>query len=351
MQMLMSAGTGDAATMERREFLRRAALVGVATASATWAARSPRALASHDSVPPLDVIGVVHDVAATSFGLLAVGAADDGPAAWTYRTGAQAWNRVASANDFPEGTSITTGVEFASDLFTAGSVTKHVATGRTITDENQNQVEVIEEHTTPAVFRSADSGNTWERVVSETSKAPAAFLAVSAVLANRLVVVGGLYPEVDVEEPHGLLALASSDGQSWREVSLNGVTPPSHGDASLFAHEAGEYALATSGFNTTKIYFYSSAENSWDEKPAPKSPDGYVSLVALGAADGEFLIAGVDQLDRARYWRGGSSGWREVPAPNGVLAGSKVTGFESYDEGLVAAGQSDGGKAYVREVE
>ena len=320
---------GSTRPLSRRAFVRSALLTSVAAAAT--AARPihemiARGATVADEVPPLAVHDPVVGVAARGGGLLAVGGHASAPRVWTVASDAHAWSAVAGDGAFPGSTSL---------LDVAAHATGFLATGWSETAEGPR----------PALFGSPD-GSAWEpATLPEVGHGVC--LAVAANDGGALA-VGTTFTEPDVREPVRSVAFVSDIGGAWSEVPLEGVDAPRHGAVTMVTATRAAFLLATVDVGGSRLYASSSASGPWRAIAAPKT-DQVVSFLATADTDAGVLLAGIDALDRPRFWTEGARGWRETPAPSGIPASSHVVAFARSPEALVAAG-SDTSGSFVEEV-
>ena len=172
-------------------------------------------------------------------------------------------------------------------------------------------------------------------------------LAVAANAAGA-VAVGTTFTEPDVREPVRSVAFVSDIGGAWSEVPLVGVDAPRHGAVTMVTATRAAFLLATVDVGGSRLYASSSASGPWRAIAAPKT-DQVVSFLAAADTDAGVLLAGIDALDRPRFWLEGTRGWRETAAPTGLPTSSHVVAFARSTEALVAAG-SDPSGSFVEEV-
>lgn len=348
--------------VDRREFLRRAAMVSVATAIAgsTYGRGRGSSALETNKIPPLDASGRVTGITGLPDRLIAVGHDPSGVAVWTYKFGDRSWSQSASDSSFPTETHLAGVAAADGRAYAAGSVSR-LLESRTVYrivgaqdqeghDAKVKPVVVPIHQTSPAVFSSRD-GENWERVLDGIPGIRGGVL--SAVAASdggkRITAVGSEHLEPDVEEGYGLVAVASLDGRVWERVQLKGVAPPRHGDISLLAQMGQKLFLATTGFQSTKLYVRSMIGGSWQQVAGPKVK-GPVSYVAAGTVTGSPYLAGVDHLDRARYWQATGSIWRETGPPGHFDPTARLSGMKRIGGSLIAIG-SRGSDALLEKVE
>ena len=116
----------------------------------------------------------------------------------------------------------------------------------------------------------------------------------------------------------------------------------------MLAAARGAFLLATTDVGGSALYAATSPSGPWRSVASPKS-DQVVSFVAAADTAAGVLLAGIDALDRPRYWLEGARGWRETSVPGGLVSSSHVVGFARTTEALVAAG-SDAAGSFVEEV-
>jgi hypothetical protein len=266
----------------------------------------------------------VTGVTAARGGLVAVGGESGRPVVWAWEAGG-AWRTVASSTSFPNGGTLSGVAASEGDL---------VAVGSWVADGVRR----------PAAFRSATGGSSWE-VVPATPEAAGTLTAV-AVAGGRVFAVGTRFAEREVGEPGDLIA-GFADADGWRAVEPAGMPRPRHGAATLLAGTAEGALVGITDVDGHRLYFGSPA-GPWRSIATP-SVAGSLSIVAAGAAGDRTILAGIDALDRARFWLGGSRGWRETGPPTGLPTGGKVRGFAEPGSDLVAAGVGPTA-AFVEEV-
>ncbi len=320
---------GSTRPLSRRAFVRGALLTSVAAAAA--AARPihetiARSATVADDVPPLAVHDPVVGVAARGPGLLAVGGHAAAPRVWSLAAGAQAWSAIAGDGAFPGSTSL---------LDVAAHTTGFLAAGWRETAEGPR----------PALF-AADDGTAWTPA-SLPEVGHGVCLAVAAKDGGALA-VGTTFSEPDVREPVRSVAFVSDIGGTWSEVPLAGVEAPRHGAITMVTATRAAFLLATVDVAGSRLYASSSASGPWRALAAPKT-DQVVSYLAAADTDAGVLLAGIDALDRPRFWLEGARGWRETTAPAGLPTSSHVVAFARSTEALVAAGSGTSG-SFVEEV-
>jgi hypothetical protein len=316
---------GSTRPLSRRAFVRGALLTTVAAAAA---ATRPIARGAEvaDELPPLSVHDPVVGVAARDGALLAVGGHTAAPRAWRLAPAASAWQPVAGDAAFPTATSLLDVAPHPMGFLAAGW--RETAAGPR-----------------PSLLTSSD-GTAWT-LASLPQVGHGVCLAVAAKDGAALA-VGTTFREASVREPERSVAFASEIGGSWSQVPLDGVAPPTHGAVTMLATARGAFLLATVDVTGSRLFTATSPSGPWRSVSVPKT-DQVVSYVAAADTDAGVLLAGIDALDRPRFWLEGSRGWRETTAPTGIAASSHVVGFARTPAALVAAG-SDPTGSFVEEV-
>jgi hypothetical protein len=320
---------GSTRPLSRRAFVRGALVTTVAAAAAAARPISEtiaRGAEVADELPPLAVHDPVVGVAARDRGLLAVGGHTGAPRAWSLAPQASAWQAVAGDAAFPATTSL---------LDVASHTTGFVAAGWRETAAGPR----------PSLLTSPD-GTAWT-LASLPEVGHGVCLTVAAKDGAALA-VGTTFREAGVREPQRPVAFVSDVGGSWSQVPLDGVTPPTHGAVTMLAAARGTFLLATVDVTGSRLFSATSPSGPWRSVAAPKA-DQVVSYVAAADTGAGVLLAGIDAVDRPRYWLEGARGWRETTAPSGIAALSHVVGFARTPAALVAAG-SDATGSFVEEV-
>ena len=320
---------GSIRPLSRRAFVRGALVTTVAAAAG--AARPihetiARGAAVADELPALSVHDPVVGVAARDGRLLAVGGHTAAPRAWALAREASAWQAVAGDGAFPAATSL---------LDVAASSTGFVAAGWRETSDGPR----------PSLLASGD-GTSWEPA-DVPPVGNGICLAVAAKQGTALA-VGSTFHEADVREPQRAVAFVSDIAGGWAEVPLDGLAAPTHGAVTMLATVRDAFLLATVDVAGSRLFASTSATGPWRGVATPKA-DQLVSLVAAADTSAGVLLAGIDALDRPRFWLDGARGWRETAAPAGIAAVSHVVGFARTPAALVAAG-SDAAGSFVEEV-
>jgi hypothetical protein len=319
---------GSARPLSRRAFVRGALLTSVAAAAtavrpiAETVARGQ----TTDEVPRLDVHDPVVGVASRADGLLAVGGHPAAPRAWRLAPDAAAWQTVAAENAFPETTSL---------LDVAAHTTGYVAAGWLETATGPR----------PSLLTSPDGVGWTPTPLPEIGHGVC--LAVAA-RDGAAMAIGTTFDEPDVREPVRQVAFVSDIGGAWSEVGLEGVAAPRHGAVTMLTAARGAFLLATVDVGGSALYASAAPSGPWRSVATPRSDQPVSFLAATDTAAG-VLLAGIDALDRPRYWIEGSRGWRETSSPSGLSTSSHVVGFTRTSQALVAAG-SDTAGSFVEEV-
>lgn len=320
---------GSTRQLSRRAFVRGAVLTTVAAAAATVrpvGAALARAGAPSGAVPRLDVPEPVAGVATRAGRLLAVGGHASSPKVWALPPGAGAWEAIAGPSSFPPATSL---------LDATGHDGGFLAAGWTESAEGP----------APSVFTSAD-GVAWE-----AGPLPGVDHGVALAVAAKdgtALAVGATFDEPGVREPVRAVAFASPAGGGWSRAPLDGVRLPDHGAVTMLTATGAGFLLATTDVAGSELYVAASVEGPWRSVRTPRSDDVVVFLAAA-ATDAGLLVAGLDVLDRPRFFLDGARGWREVGTPGEIASASHVNALTTSQGVLVAAGDDAAG-SFVEEV-
>lgn len=320
---------GSVRPLTRRAFVRGAVFASVAAAGvAVRPIRETLAAGAtvEGEVPRLAVHDPVTGVAARAGQLLAVGGHAGSPRAWTLPPGGAAWSDAAADDAFPEATSLQ-------------DVTAH-PTGFLAAGWRETPV-----GPRPSLF-SSDDGASWS-----TASLPEVGHGVCLGIASNegaVVAVGTTFAEADVREPARTIAFVSDIGGAWSEVPLDGVKHPQHGSTTMVAATRAAFLIATVDVTGSALYASATPNGPWRRVNAPRT-DETVSFLAAADTDAGVLLAGIDVLDRPRFWLEGVRGWRETAAPGDVDRAAHVIGLTLAGETLVAAG-SDPSGSFVEEV-
>ena len=319
---------GPSRQLSRRAFVRGALLTSVAAAAS--AVRPIHETIARgqttDEVPRLDVHDPVVGVAARPDGLLAVGGHAAAPRVWKLQDDAGAWQVVAAEGAFPETTSL---------MDVAAHTSGFVAAGWTETAYGPR----------PSLLTSSD-GAGWA-----SAPLPEVGHGVGLAVATKdggVVAAGATFDEPGVREPVRTVAFVSDIGGAWSEVPLDGVVVPRHGAVTMLTTARDAFLLATTDVTGSALFAATSPSGPWRAVATPRS-DQVVSFLAAADTSSGVLLAGIDALDRPRYWLEGARGWRETSAPAGLATSSHVVGFARTTDALVAAG-SDAAGSFVEEV-
>lgn len=314
---------GSTRQLSRRAFVRGAVLTTVAAAAATArpvGAALAQATAPSGAVPRLDVPEPVAGVATRAGRLLAVGGHAASPKVWALPPGAVAWEAIAGSSSFPPATSL---------LDATGHDDGFLAAGWTESAEGP----------APSVFTSVD-GVAWEAAPLPGVDHGVA-LAVAAKEGTALA-VGATFDEPGVREPVRTVAFAKASGGEWLRVPLDGVRLPDHGAVTMLMGTGSGFLLGTTDVAGSELYAAARAEGPWRSVRTPRS-DELVAFLAAAATDAGLLLAGLDVLDRPRFFLDGARGWREVGAPGAIAAASHVNALTTSQGALVAAGDDASG--------
>jgi hypothetical protein len=305
-------------------------------------------LAQGFEVPPLEAPGVVTGLAVHPHRLVAVAQSVDGPHVWEHVFGTAGWSEAAGPDAFPAGTMLLSATAFREGVAAVGGV-RHVFATRTVVDEQGNTIEEEIYKTDVAAFYSED-GSRWLRTLQSSPEAKGGVLNNVASIDRRLTLfaMGAAFPEPGVEQSYEMLSYQSRTGLEWREFPPEGVVSPRHGEVTVLAEIEDGFILATTGTDGAALYRSGPDGRSWRRQEVPLT-DGPISFVAAGPTGGQVLLAGIDHLDGARYWRGDGMNWTEVGPPKGFSAGANFTGLYAVQGGLVGTG-SEHERGFVREV-
>jgi hypothetical protein len=311
------------ARISRREFVRRAAMGAVAAASAGRVgggiARVARAsVADAGGIPTLAVEQPVAGVTAQDGRLVAVGGYPGDPRVWTHSIGAAGWQLDASGSAFPSVTGLRAVSSSAQDLIAAGW-----ASGRSGYE--------------PAIFRSPDGGR-WSQVDTGLGSMPGVFTAVTET-DGRVLAVGARFAEPEIGEPVAPIA-AVAEGASWAPIELEGFGPTPHGAVTLLASTPDGLMLAVTDVTGVSLYRSSGIRSTWLHVGAPRL-DGGGALVAAATVGDRVVLAGIDALDRSRFWLETPGGWREVRTSGPLPATARVMGLTHQASSLVAVEAGD----------
>ncbi len=334
------------AATDRREFLKRGLMVTVATVAASNRFGHLARAAQQATVPPLEVPGVVTGLAVQPHRVVAVAQSADGPHVWEHIFETSSWSEIADPGSFPEGTLLLSAASFREAVVAVGGV-RHVASRRTVVDEQGNSVDVEVIQTDVAAFYSED-GSRWIRVLDNPPDVKGGVLTAIAAVDRRmsLFALGGTFPEAGVQQSYEMLSFESRTGLDWRRFPPEGVVSPR--DVTVLAEVGDGFLLATTGIDGSAIYRSGADGRSWRKQQVPVS-DVPISFVAAGPSENQILLAGIDDLDRARYWLGDGRNWTEVRRPEGITADARFTGLYAVREALVGTG-SEHERGFVREV-
>lgn len=311
--------------LSRRAFVRGAALGTVAALAARpWTGGVARAGGSVGAFPALAVGDPVVGIAPFGGGLLAVGGRVGSARAWAAAPGAVAWRPTAGAEAFGVGTTLTA---------VGGRGPGAVAVGWAETGAGPRM----------AGF-ATDDGRGW-RALDLPQDGPGIACAVAS-LDGQTLVVGATFDEPGVREPVRAVGFASDDGVRWRPVE--GLPPLRHGSPTLLAAVDAGLLLGISGVAGVGLYLAETVAGPWRAVAAPGLDRPLALLAAAQLGDG-VLLAGLDGLDRARYWIGGPEGWRATAAPPPLGRADRVAGLAARRGAVVAAGWMTSG-SFVEEV-
>lgn len=328
--------TGPQACLSRREFVRRAAMGAMAAAAAGRIAGgvpgiAHAVVADGGGIPTLTVEHPVAGVTVAGDRLIAVGGRPGHPRIWSYSFGTGQWQLRAGGAAFPPGTDLMAVSRSGDGLIAAGLIADGESPGRSGPE--------------PALFGSAD-GNQWSQVETGFEQMPGAFTTV-AEMDGAILAVGARFAEPEVGEPVAPIA-ATSEGGPWTSIALDGLDPTRHGAVTLLARVPEGLLLATTDVTGMSLYMASGPRSSWRHVSAPRL-DGGGALVAAAGVGGRAVLAGIDALDRPRFWAGASRGWREVRASAALPATARVMGLTQRAGSLVAA-EAGEGASFVGEV-
>lgn len=323
--------TGPQACLSRREFVRRAAMGAMAAAAAGRIAGgvpgiAHAAVADGGGIPTLTVEHPVAGVTAAGDRLVAVGGRPGDARIWSCSFGTGQWQLHADGSAFPPGTGLRA-VSRSGDGLIAGGW----AAGPSGPE--------------PALFGSPD-GSRWSQVESGLEQVPGVFTAV-AEMDGTILAVGARFAEPDVGEPVAPIA-AASEGGPWSSITLDGLDPTPHGAVTLLAGVPEGLLLATTDVTGMSLYLSSGIRSSWRHVSVPRL-EGGGAIVAAAAVGSRAVLAGIDALDRPRFWAGASRGWREVRASAALPATARVMGLTQRAGSLVAA-EAGQGTSFVGEV-
>lgn len=331
----------DLVSLERREFLRRAAILALATSAnvPAFAHAFEGTLQGGGGIPPLQVPGSVVGIVSRPGQFIALVNGVEGPSLWVHTRGDQSWSNAATAANFPEGTRLG-GFSSLDGMLVAVGLLETALETVTVIDENGQSVEVHTHRSDPAIFVSTDVSS-WEQVLKETWDQGGLLGAVTPIRGGTgFLAVGSSFYAAEVEEPYGIIALHSADGRQWEKVSLPGFRRPSHGDISLLVGVEDDVLIGTTGFTTTKLYRANSAARTWQEISAPPS-EGPITYVAGAFLEGKLVVVTIDYLDRVAFWDWDGLTWSLISFPKGVSENARVAGFHRTNEGLLAYGSAE----------
>ena len=319
----------DGSILPRREFLRRSTIGAVALAAlgsgvAHGGSRSVLAELTADpsGAMPSQPIAAV---AVMGRSVVSVGGVRGAPSVWRRSGLDEPWFQVAGADAFPQGTALT-----------ALAVEGHraVAVGCSGPDHA----------TRPAIFSSRDL-RSW---TAETDLDLPFGVLTGVASSGGCLVVGARFAEPDVEEPVETIAYQRGVSGRWVPVAMPGVRPVRHGAVTLLAGIGDRLMLGLTDVQGLDLLTAPDVKGPWRSMGAP---DVGIPLapVAAAAVAGSTLLAGIDALDRARFWRRAGRSWIEVDPPSGVGASIKVHDLGRSGDALIVAG-SRGHRGFLREV-
>jgi hypothetical protein len=323
----MQQRADDGSLLPRREFLRRSTIGAVALAAlgsgvAHGGSRSVLAELTADpsGAMPSQPIAAV---AVMGRSVVSVGGVRGAPSVWRRSGLDEPWFQVAGADAFPQGTALT-----------ALAIEGHraVAVGCSGPDHA----------TRPAIFSSRDL-RSW--TIDTDRDLPPGVLTGVAFSGRRGLAVGARFAEPDVEEPIETIAYQRGGSGRWVPVAMPGVRPVRHGAVTLLAGIGDRLMLGLTDVEGLDLSTAPGVEGPWRSIGAPH----VVAPVAAAAVGGSTLLAGIDALDRARFWRRAGRSWIEVDPPSGIGASIKVHDLGRAGDALIVAG-SRGDQGFLREV-
>jgi hypothetical protein len=319
--------------------------VGAAAATALGAGRRKGSAATRGGIPTLEVAGQVAAVAWVPGRAIAVGSRDGQPAVWVHALGDSSWALAATAPSFPTGTVLTSAAGVGGSFIVAGHTRELSRVEVMVDDHTGRPVELPVYATVPAIFRSGD-GTAWRQVQRGAPDAElGSFGAVAVVEDVGAMAIGFRSMEAGVGGPYGLVAMASGDGRRWSPADLPDVVPPRHGTVTLLASIEGSGLLATRGIRETGLY--RASRGAW--RPLDPPADR-VTFKAATSAEGELLLAGVNDRARPRMWRGTGDDWREVDRLAGLPEGATVVDLARIGDSVVAVAHHEA-RSLVTEIE
>jgi hypothetical protein len=342
--------------LTRREFVRRAGLLGLASVAfgRSLAKRYALATEAGSDLPMLTEPGVVTALAARSGRVTAFLMGPAGMSVWGLSDGDLAWRLLADASALPPDATIAEAVALDSRTIAVGATHDHIEP-TTVVDLDGNPIENYVHLTKPLIVSSSDQGVTWDVLLNDALGAPgAALYCVEEFADGSLIAIGSEFPEIDVNEHVDFFALRSDDaGTSWNRIDLPGLAPVYHGQPLSMSRVGDSVLLVTLSLHWTDFYV-ATTPDSWTSirPPSPSmSPTSFLGAAAVGDS---WLVTGVDQSGRLAFWSGslrqGSSVWRPIPVPLPLAADSVVHELLAIDGQVVAAG-SDGSESIVTAVE
>jgi hypothetical protein len=249
----------------------------------------------------------LRDVVATDDGFVVVGIEHDGPisttgSVWTSPDGL-IWRRSARG----VGPYLTDVIEHQGDLYAvSGGVHKQ---------------------TTPAIWRS-DDGRKWQRVYTSPEGS-----GIEVIASDDDVIVAG----------DGFTMLVSEDGQTWEPASIDPIRRG--GDDDLYdatAFDGGFVAVGQRGRNAA--VWLSKDGSSWETAPETIPTRGYIThfhAVAPIPDGGLVAAANNDLYDAFIYQSADGQTWERVLEQIGLdfdYADFALAGAASTDEGALIAG-------------
>jgi hypothetical protein len=325
----------DHGSLPRREFLRRSSLGVVALAALGSGIHSGRASSvlaqlAGDPEHAMSSDLLAHPVAAIAVlgrQVVAVGGVRGDARVWSRSDLERPWIELAGPEAFPGGTALT---GLAIDRGRA------VVVGCSGPDH----------HARPAVFSSSDL-RAW--VIEPGIVSVPGVLTGVAFSGGRGLAVGARFAEAHVEEPVDTLSFRRGPARQWAPTTLHGVRPVQHGAVTLLSAVADRLVVGLTDVQGLSIYSAPGVEGPWRSIGAPRAGLP-VAPVAAASVGGSTLLAGIDAVDRARFWRYVGRSWIEVDPPTGVGSAVKVRSLQRSGRDLLVAG-SRGHAGFLREVQ
>lgn len=339
----MSSSLSDG--LDRREFLRRAGLLGLASfvfVGTDQLRAGGRSLRLPASIPSLSEPGVVTALTGGLGQLVAFLAAPE-VTVWGYSAGEAAWSMHADASNFPGETAISGAVMLDGRTLAVGSSQEHVS-HYTVIDETGTSVDEYPHRSIPLITFSED-GVRWEIALHDTlGAASAALYGVAPFPDGSLLAVGSEFTEVDVTEHRDFFAVLSVDaGNTWERIDLDGLAPIYHGQPTAMARVGESVLLVNLSLHWTDLYVASEPQ-SWTAVEPPSRSTSPTSFLGIASLEDLWILSGIDQSFRLHFWVsspvGGSRRWIEIPRP---IAGAStiVTDLLDWEGTLIAAGAKE----------